>query len=64
MTYDSTGKSVAVGDLVRCRGKEYTIKAFRPGEGRMGTSAVEFTEPFHIDEVPDEISIDLIKKGN
>ena len=64
MYYDSTGKPVKEGDRVRCRGREYTIKAFRPGEGRNGVAAIDFTSPFHTAEVPDEISIDLIEEGN
>ena len=63
MYYDSTGKPVKEGDRVRCRGREYTIRSFRPNEGRFGCAAIEFTSPFHLDEVPDEISIDLIEEG-
>jgi hypothetical protein len=61
MTYDSTGKEIQVGNRVRFRGQIYTIKGFRPGEGLLGTSAIEFEEsPQHTPEVADEISVDLV----
>ncbi len=57
---DSRGTPVRVGDVVRFRGKEYTIAAFGPKEGRFGTHLIEFTEEPHTTEKPDEISIDLV----
>ncbi len=63
MHVDSTNKPIKEGDRVRCRGKEYTIKTFRPGEGRFETAAIEFTEPFHTEEIPDEVSVDLIEES-
>ncbi len=57
---DSTGQPIGIGDAVRFRGQTYTIKDFYPGEGRSETARIEFTQPVHTNEVPDEISVDLI----
>jgi hypothetical protein len=56
---DSTGREIAVGDRVNWRGQIYTIKAFGGPVGRFGTRTIEFEEPLHRDEVPDEIAVDL-----
>jgi len=62
MSYlDSTGKPIAEGDQVRHRGREYTIKAFRPGEGRSGIAAIDFTEEPHVPGA-DEWSVDRLDK--
>ena len=59
---DSMGRAIAVGDRVSWRGQLYTIKAFGDLIGRLGTHAISFEEPLHIqDEVPDEISVDLVE---
>jgi hypothetical protein len=61
MPSDSTGAPIKVGDRVRWRGQQYTIKSFGPRTGRLGTHEIEFNEPRHIpDEVPDEIAVDLV----
>lgn len=61
MPEDSTGRPIQEGDRVRFRGKEYTIKAFlNLGAGRCGTYQIEFVEPVHTDEIPDEIGVDII----
>lgn len=60
MPQDSTGRPIKVGDRVRFRGQEYTIKDFAYGQGSFGTAAIEFEEDQHISEVADEISVDLI----
>lgn len=60
MHYDSTGKIVTVGNRVRFRGEEYTIKRFLDSTGTCGTSQIEFEEEQHTTEVADEISIDLL----
>lgn len=58
---DSSNKPVVVGDTVLWRGERYTVKGFRPNEGRHGTAAIDFDRPPHRpDEVPDEISIDVV----
>ncbi len=59
-TFDSTGKPIVVGDTVFWRGKHYMIKAFQPGKGRNGIAAIEFEEPPHMTETPDEWSVDLV----
>ena len=41
---DSSNKPIKVGDTVAFREKEYTIKEFKPGEGRYGSSAIVFEE--------------------
>lgn len=62
MPHDSTGKYIMIGDRVRFRGKEYTIKNFKAGVGRIGTMGIEFVEDeVHTDEQPDEISVDLVR---
>lgn len=61
MPSDSTNKPISEGDKVRFRGQEYTIKEFRPGEGRYGTAAIKFEEDdVHTDEIPDELSVDRV----
>lgn len=59
---DSRGQTVRIGDRVRFRGQEFTVKGFGPKEGRFDTHVVYFEEPVeHTPETPDEISIDLLK---
>jgi hypothetical protein len=60
---DSANRPIKLGDKVRFRGHIYTIKEFRPGEGRLGTAALVFEEPVHTSEVPDEVSVDLASAG-
>lgn len=63
MPMDSTGNEVFVGDVVRYRGREYTIAGFGTRTGRYDTWRIEFTEPVHTpNERPDEISIDFVRK--
>lgn len=57
---DSTGKQIAVGDKVRFRGQEYTLKGFGPFESHYGVATLTFEEPLHTDEVPCECTIDKI----
>ena len=58
---DSTGKPVRIGNRVRFRGQLFTVKNFKPGKGRAGTSVLVFEEPItHTDEIPDEVSIDMV----
>ena len=62
MHEDSTGKPIEVGNRVKFRGKEFTIKGFNDGKGIHGTAQILFEEEVtHTEEVPDEISVDLIK---
>ena len=63
MVYDSTGKSIYVGDKVVFRGKCYIIEEFLSGEGRDGISGIKFTEEIHVAELPDEWSVDLVDKS-
>ena len=60
MVYDSTGKQIQIGNRVRFRGQEYTIKAFLPIEPTFGIREIEFNEPQHTTEVASEDSVDLI----
>lgn len=60
MPEDSTGKFITVGNCVRFRGKEYTIKTFGPRTGCYDTSTIIFEEEQETNEVADEISVDLI----
>jgi hypothetical protein len=59
---DSSGRPIAAGDHVTWRGQIYTIKSFAMAGGRLGTRAIEFEEPLHIEgEIPDEIAVDLVE---
>ena len=60
MTQDSTGNRISIGDKVRFRGKEYTIKSFGTMEGTYDTHVIYFNEKQHTEEIADEISVDLI----
>ena len=60
---DSTGKDIGVGDRVSWRGQTFTIKAFGDRVGRLVTRSIEFEEPLHTNEVPDEISVDLLERA-
>ena len=60
MASDSTGKPINIGDKVRFRGKEYTIKDFLSCRGAVGTSQIEFEEEQHTEEIADEISVDWV----
>ncbi len=60
---DSAGREIRVGDRVRWRGQLYTIKAFGGPVGRHGTHAIEFEEPLHRQELPDEFAVDLVEKA-
>jgi hypothetical protein len=60
MLLDSTGKPISIGDRVRFRGEEYTIKNFLLGKGIHGTVQIEFEEKQHTSEIADEINVDRI----
>ena len=63
MPQDSTGRVINVGDRVRFRGDNYTIKSFGPTIGAMGTYVIEFVESYDGKYgTPDEISVDRIEK--
>lgn len=55
---DSTGQPIRVGDKVLFKEKEYTIRGFEPGKGRLDTARVLFVEDETI--FGDEISVDLV----
>jgi len=60
---DSSGKPIAVGDVVRWRSHLYVIKAFGERIGAFDTLAIEFTETPHLtDEQPCEASVDLVER--
>lgn len=60
MIMDSTGKPIYIGDRVKFRGEEFTIKSFGKRSYR-GMITIEFEEPItHTEEIPDEFSVDLI----
>lgn len=61
MYYDSTNQPIKVGDKVRFRGREYTIKRFLPSADSLGTAGIEFNEPQHTPELATETSVDLIQ---
>jgi hypothetical protein len=58
---DSAGREIAVGDRVSWRGQIYTIKAFGDPVEPLGTLAIEFEEPLHLEgEVPEESSVNRV----
>ena len=61
MYYDSTGKPIQVGNVVKFRGELYTIKEFiSPREGSR-FNQILFEEDQHTEEVADEFAVDLIR---
>ena len=54
---DSTGTPIHIGNLIRFRGRLYTLTGFKPGEG--GVDELVFLEDLHTDETPTEINVDL-----
>ena len=65
---DSTGTPIFVGDMVKWRGRRYTIKAFGAATGALGTHVIEFEEePLHIvdaNDIPCEIGVDLVCRAD
>jgi hypothetical protein len=60
---DCKGHEITHGDIVRFRGHDYTVVSFLDGKGRTGSAAIEFErEPF-VSEVPDELSVEFVRKG-
>ena len=57
---DSLGTEIFVGDQIRFRSRQYTIKSFVEGEGKYGTAQIEFKEEQHVSEIADEISVDFV----
>lgn len=57
---DSAGRPIDVGDKVRFRGTVFTIAEFLLGKGRFSCDGIRFTDEPETDEMPDEISVDLI----
>lgn len=62
MHQDSVGRPIKVGDRVRWRGDEYTIKAFGEPGGAFGAPLLEFEEALKFHGVPDETQVDLIER--
>lgn len=60
---DSTGRFIEVGDIVRWRGENYTIKDFSEERDPVfKTRMLIFKEPLHLtDEKPYEYSVDLVR---
>lgn len=63
MHQDSTGRFIEVGDIVRWRGQNYTIKEFSEERDPVfNTPMLIFKEPLHLnDEKPYEFSVDLVR---
>jgi hypothetical protein len=61
---DSTGKLIKVGDTIRFRGQDYTLKAFGPLDAAgFGVHTLIFEEPLHTDEEPHECNVDLVRES-
>lgn len=57
---DSAGRTIKAGDKVRWRGQNYEIAHFVDGEGRSNLARIVFTTEPHLDEIPDEFSVELL----
>lgn len=58
---DSTGRPISIGDKLKFRGKEFTLKGFGPNDEHYDVATLIFEEPIdHTDEVPNEITVDKI----
>ena len=54
---DSTGKRINIGDRLRFRGQEYTLKAFGGVDPHNDVQQLIFEEDVHTEEIPTEIEI-------
>lgn len=59
---DSTKKPIQIGDTVKFRGQQYTIKDIIPLLGRNNTCVIRFNEKQHTTEPADEMSVDFISR--
>lgn len=57
---DSTGRQISIGDKIRFRGTNYTLKDFGPNEEHYGVATLIFEEEVHTDEVPHECNVDKV----
>jgi hypothetical protein len=57
---DSTGKQIVVGDRIRFRGSEYTLKGFGPNDEHYDVATLIFEEEVHTTEVPHECNVDKV----
>ena len=57
---DSTGRPIEIGDTIKFRGKNYTLKDFGPVEDHYGVATLIFEEPLHTKEVPHECNVDKV----
>ena len=53
---DSTGKQIVIGDKIRFRGRNFTLKAFGSNTD-FGVATLIFNEPMHTEEIPNETSV-------
>ena len=58
---DSTGRQIEIGDKIKFRSHEYTLKDFGPDpEDWPGVSSLIFEEEVHTTEVPHECNVDKV----
>lgn len=57
---DSTGKQIEIGDKIKFRSHEYTLKGFGPNEEHYGVATLIFEEEVHTTEVPHECNVDKV----
>ena len=57
---DSGGRQISIGDKIRFRGKNYTLKDFGPNEEHYGVATLIFEEEVHTTEVPHECNVDKV----
>ena len=57
---DSTGRQIVVGDRIKFRGSEYTLKGFGPNDEHYDVATLIFEEEVHTDETPHECNVDKI----
>jgi len=57
---DSTGRQIKLGDKIKFRGQEYTLKGFGPNEPEYDVATLIFEEEVHTIEVPHECNVDKV----
>ncbi len=57
---DSTGRQITIGDTIRFRGQNYTLKSFGPNDKDYDVATLIFEEEVHTVEVPHECNVNLV----
>jgi hypothetical protein len=57
---DSTGRQIKIGDKIRFRGQNYTLKGFGSNDDHYDVATLIFEEEVHTPEVPHECNVDKV----